>query len=78
MASQPQTAVFEQRGPPSGADLSEKKQASGTVAAPLDEEEPLPREISDDEQQSCRTTSIFAVAGCVSPYRPFQMKQYEG
>lgn len=77
MSSQSQTAVFEQLGPASGADVSEKKQTSGTVTAPLDEGESLPREISDDEQKSCRTTSIFAVAGCVSLHVVSELVEYE-
>lgn len=65
MSSTTQIAVFEQLEPTPAADLSEKKQTTGAVAAPLDggeESQPL-----EDEQRSCRTTSIFAVAGCVSP-----------
>lgn len=67
MSSPPQVAVFEQLGPTPPADLNEKKQASDAVAAPLDEEESSARE---GEQKSRRTTSIFAVAGCVSSYWP--------
>lgn len=61
--SSPQVAVFEQLGPAPVEDLSEKKQTSGTIAAPLDAEE---SQSHGDKQKSCRTTSIFAVAGCVS------------
>ncbi|KAG6358564.1 hypothetical protein INS49_012081 [Diaporthe citri] len=57
MSSPPQVAVFEQLGPTSATDLSEKKQASGAAAAPLD---------GGGGRKSSRTTSIFAVAGCTA------------
>lgn len=66
-------AVFEQMGHAPAADLSEKKQASGAVAAPLDGGDES--QIHEGGQESCRTTSIFAVAGCVSPHGP---PQYHG
>lgn len=68
MSSQTQVAVFEQLGPVPEANMGEKKQISGAFAAPVDGgEESQHRK---DEQKSSRTTSMFAVAGCVSRHAP--------
>lgn len=69
--SSPQVAVFEQLGPALLEDPSEKKQTSDTIAAPLDGDEP---QSEGDKQKSCRTTSIFAVAGCVSRDSPLRLR----
>lgn len=69
MSSPAQMAVFEQLGAATAADRGEKKSTADTVSAPLDGEE---SPIREDEQKSCRTTSIFAVAGCVSFHGPSQ------
>lgn len=68
--SSPQVAVFEQLGPAPAEDLSEKKQVSGTISAPLDAED---SQSHGGQQKSCRTTSIFAVAGCVSRDGPLRL-----